>query len=127
LAFIPASALGRAQLLYLVFLWWMVIGNFERAVVAFAPQRLITEGVIFLNAVVCTLLVLTRDTTPTYLPEPNWRRLLRATVIAGTLASVLSIVVNWGVTRAIYGDRFAGYAAKHIRPERHRHQGKAQG
>ena len=56
--FIPTGWLGRGQLLYLVFLWWMVIGNFERAVVSFTSQRLITEGVIFLNATVCTLILL---------------------------------------------------------------------
>jgi hypothetical protein len=58
LEFIPPSTMGKAQLLYLVFLWWVVIGNFERSVVAFAPQRLITEGVIFLNALVSTLVLL---------------------------------------------------------------------
>ena len=58
LPFIPTNALGKAQLLFLVLLWWIVLGNFERALVNFAPQRLITEGVIFLNALLCTLIVL---------------------------------------------------------------------
>jgi hypothetical protein len=30
----------------------MVAGNFERALVTFAPQRLVTEGVIFFNATI---------------------------------------------------------------------------
>jgi len=47
IALLSLSALGRGQLLFLVFLWWMVVGNFERALVLFAPQRLVTEGVIF--------------------------------------------------------------------------------
>src|SRR5205823_12971113 len=46
LPIIPATWYGKGQLLYLVFLWWVVVGNFERAIVAFAPQRLVTEGVI---------------------------------------------------------------------------------
>src|SRR5438874_9108180 len=51
---VPESASGRARLLYVTFLWIMVVANFERALVGFAPQRLVTEGVIFLNAVLCT-------------------------------------------------------------------------
>src|SRR5262249_4699328 len=58
LAVVPKSYLGKGQLLYLVFLWWMVIGNLMRAIPPFSEQRLITEGVIHLNAVLCTLFIL---------------------------------------------------------------------
>ena len=58
LALIPESRLGKAQLLYLVFLWWVVIGNLMRAIPPFQEQRLITEGVIHLVAVLCTLFAL---------------------------------------------------------------------
>ena len=44
LPLIPASWVGKGQLLYVVFLWWMVVGNFDRALVGFAAQRLVTEG-----------------------------------------------------------------------------------
>ena len=54
---LPSSRLGKAQLLYVVFLWWMVLGNLMRTV-PFAEQRLITEGVIHVNACLCTLLAL---------------------------------------------------------------------
>src|SRR5262249_21750509 len=50
LAFIPENWLGKGQLLYLVFLWWMVIGNLMRAIPPFQEVRLITEGVIHVNA-----------------------------------------------------------------------------
>ena len=53
LAFIPTSWLGKGQLLFLVFIWWVVIFNFERALVGFSPHRLVTEGVITLNAIIC--------------------------------------------------------------------------
>jgi hypothetical protein len=33
----------------------------------------------------------------------------------GLAATVLCIVAEWGVVRGVYGDRFAGYAGKHIR------------
>ena len=51
------SWLGKGQLLYLGLLWWLVAGNFERALVAFKAERLVTEGVIYLVALACTLVV----------------------------------------------------------------------
>ena len=46
------------------FLWWIIVGNLSRTV-PFAEQRLITEGVIHLNACLCTLLAL-------LLPSRQW-------------------------------------------------------
>ncbi len=118
LPLLPTAWLGRGQLLYLVFLWWMVVGNFERALVSFAPQRLVTEGVIFLNAVLCTVGVLAggsggeREPAPSAIP---WPRLVAKTLTVGLLAAALSVVADWAIVRGIYGDRFAGYASKHIR------------
>ena len=63
---VPTTWLGKGQLLYLAFLWWMVIGNFERALVSFSAQRLATEGVIHLNAVICTVMILLSPK-----PEPD--------------------------------------------------------
>jgi hypothetical protein len=121
LPFIPPSWLGRGQLLYLTFLWWMVVGNFERAVVAFTPQRLITEGVIFLNALICTAVLLryaneerARQSVDQS-PPTDFAALFKKTAAAGLIAAAASVVVDWGVVRAIYGDTFAGFAAKHIR------------
>jgi hypothetical protein len=99
----------------------MVAGNFERAVVGFADQRLITEGVIHVNAVICALILLlaspSRDEAATA-PSPatherpiRWSRLIAWCVAASSLA----IVADWAIVRAIYGDRFAGHASLHIR------------
>jgi hypothetical protein len=120
LEFIPSSGLGRGQLFYLVFLWWMVIGNFERAVVAFTAQRLITEGVIFLNAGLCTLILLSGWPVPVAAVEPKtdpigFGVLLKRAVAAGLICAALSLVADWGITRAMYGDQQAAGAAKHIR------------
>ncbi|MEW6161347.1 MAG: hypothetical protein AB1813_28295, partial [Verrucomicrobiota bacterium] len=118
LSWIPVTALGKAQLLLLVFLWWMVIGNFERALVSFAPQRLITEGVIFLNALLLSWIILRQ---PTVVPEspkaaaPDFRLLTRKAVVAGLILTLISVMADWAVIRAIYGDQFAGHAGKHIR------------
>ena len=35
---VPASWLGKGQLLYLGLLWWLVTGNFERALLASSPN-----------------------------------------------------------------------------------------
>ncbi|MBI2929505.1 MAG: hypothetical protein HYY24_27895 [Verrucomicrobia bacterium] len=118
LALVPGSWLGKGQLLYVVFLWWMVVGNFERSVVGFVPQRMITEGVIFFNAVVCTLLLLfwggtLRVEAPALVP--NYARWLTKAVWIGALGFLLSVAVDWEITRAIHGDRFDGYGARHIR------------
>jgi hypothetical protein len=119
LAVLPASWLGRAQGLFLVFLWWMVVGNFERALVGFAPKRLVTEGVIHANAVLCTLLGLLGARPCDLLsdgldPVPAAVR-IRRTLAVGMLAAGLSILADWGIVRALYGDRFAGHAGLHIR------------
>lgn len=118
LPFIPPNWLGKGQLLYLVFLWWMVAGNFERALVAFAPQRLVTEGVIFFNATICTLLALlcVGERPAVDQKEPaDFGALIRKTAIIGLMATAISVTADWRIVRAIYGDTFAGYAAKHIR------------
>lgn len=119
IALLSCSWAGKGQLLFLVLLWWMVIGNFERALVSFAPQRLITEGVIFLNATLVTLLVLIRTPAPNHdLPATTVSRTLpglRRTLVVGVIAAVLSVFVDWAVIRAVYGNQFAGHAGLHIR------------
>ena len=117
-AILPASPMGRGQLLYIVLLWWLVAGNFERALVAFEAERLVTEGVIGLVALACTLIVLAW-------PPPNGeaparpmgvgRPWLARTLMAGLIAAAGAIVFDWAVVRAIYGDRFAHHASLHIR------------
>jgi hypothetical protein len=114
---IPASDAGKAQLLYLVFLWWMVTGNFERAVVGFAPQRLVTEGVIHFNAVACSLLMLLcvpAPFAPTVAAVVKPLSLRRVAAL-GLLGTILSLAADWAVTRAVWGNQFAGHAALHIR------------
>lgn len=116
LALLPTSALGRGQWLYLVFLWWVVVGNFERIVVRFTPERLVTEWVILVNAAFCTVLILLTSgltrSGPMASPAPS--RLGRVFAV-GLLAAAVSIVADWGIVRALYGDRFAGHAKLHIR------------
>jgi len=120
LAFIPTSWLGKGQLFYLIFLWWVVIFNFERALVGFTPQRLITEGVIIFNAVLCTVLVaLSGHLMPVQepvslliIPYTSW---ITKTVIWGFLATLLTTLAAWRITHAIYGNSHAPGAGLHIR------------
>jgi hypothetical protein len=119
LAILPATWEGRGQLLYLALLWWMVGGNFERALVSFAPQRLITEGVIHLNAAIATLGILI---LPPFRLSPfpaaeatDWTRILRRTAVIGLGVAIVSVSADWAIVRGLYGDRFAGYAGRHIR------------
>ena len=96
----------------------MVIGNFERALVSFAPQRIVTEGIIFLNAVLCTAGVFLSAPTAERTSSEHgfaWSRLLPKTIVVGLVAMVLSLLADWGVARAIFGNRQAPHASKHIR------------
>jgi hypothetical protein len=121
LAVVPESPLGRGQGLYLLLLAVMVIGNFEKALVGFADQRLITEGIIHVNAVIAAVLLLVSDPLRRFAEAPDavtavqipmrWGRL----VIAGVTATLVAVLLDWAVVRAIYGDKFAGHAGLHIR------------
>jgi hypothetical protein len=118
LPFIPAGWLGKGQLFYLVLLWWVVIGNFERSVVAFAPQRLVTEGVIFFNAVVCSwLLLMDRQEATAIVPvrAEDARPQLGKTILIGFAGMVLCVIVSWVVVWAIYRDTVAGGIKRQIR------------
>ncbi len=115
---LTGSWLARGQLVYLAFLWVMVIGNFERALVSFAPQRLVTEGVIFLNAAFCTVgIFLSAPSANRELPAPGfaWSPVLRKTILFGSLLAALSVLGDWAVIRGLFGDRPVGNASKHIR------------
>ena len=97
----------------------MVIGNFERALVGFKDQRLVTENVIHLNALICVVILLTADRAPVpgtlvRLREPapaRWGRL----VAMGVGTAFIAVLADWAIVRGLYGDRFAGHAGLSIR------------
>lgn len=123
IAVVPESRLGQGQGLYLVLLAIVVIGNFERVLVRFADQRLITEGVIHVNAVICVLVLLLaspsrgREPTPPQARADGRARPIRwgKLVTTSVAVSLLAILIDWAVVRGIYGDRFAGHASLHVR------------
>ena len=90
-----------------------------RAYVGFKDQRLVTEGVIHLNALICATILLTAA-GPTRTPgrrgteppsPPRWGRL----VAIGVGTALVAVVADWAIVRGTYGDRFAGHAGLHIR------------
>jgi hypothetical protein len=58
LSIIPKNRVAKGQIIYLIVLWVMVIANFERALTGWHPSRMLTEWVIFINAIIATVLVI---------------------------------------------------------------------
>jgi hypothetical protein len=105
LSLLPKTWLGKGQLLFLVLLWVMVIGNFERALVGWHSSRLLTEWVITVNALVATLLVLTLPKEKDIaiagnlsLFQPLYRKAWLRALGAAVVSSVFFLITN----RAIY-------------------------
>lgn len=114
LAVLPESSLGRAQLLYLLFLWSVCVMNYERALPGFAQGRLLTEGVILVNAAIASMLILLLPRiTPWPAPvivtwnyAPRIRRAILLAVTTSIVAASLTVPV-----RVVYGDSPAGHAS----------------
>jgi hypothetical protein len=117
LALLPSTWLGRAQLMFLVFLWWIIVGNLSRYL-PFDPRRMITEGTIHVNACLLTLFALL---LPTIVGEtirqsaPDWAQVLRRTAVGGLIVCTVLGLLQFGVTRAVWGDKHSGHGAVHIR------------
>ncbi len=114
---IPDSWIGRGQLLYLLFLWMMVIGNLMRAVPGYNENRMVTEWVLFMNACLATLLVLL---LPRRAPDdlvrrtrPDWPALsltwLRGLAVASLLMTVYGITTLAMYQEHLDGSRFANH------------------
>jgi len=120
LPFVPATALGKGQLLYLVFLWIIITFNFQKALVGFHESRIATEGVLFFNAVIATFLIAAfareedRDPAP-LTPVEDYKPLFWKSVAAMGIAVVFATFAFTGVVRSVYGDHFAGNAGNERR------------
>ncbi|MBX3178696.1 MAG: hypothetical protein KF886_15160 [Candidatus Hydrogenedentes bacterium] len=115
---VPRSALGRGQMLYVAFLAAVCVMNFERALTGFTDQRLITEGMIFLNATLATVLILILPRPGFQPPEHGQIRygdtLLR-TAWGGLVAVLITAFGMTAIVRAMYGGNFAGHANQQFR------------
>ena len=122
LAILPATWLGRGQLLYFFLLWSFVIGNFGKALAGFGEQRLLTEGVILANAVIVTLMILVLPQDDAQLPattesttEGSFVRLCWGAVAAAVLAAAVIPPAEACTVRLVYGDAFVGHRGQDFR------------
>ncbi|MAF12543.1 hypothetical protein CMK11_19015 [Candidatus Poribacteria bacterium] len=115
LPFLPESALGRAQLLFLLFMWWIVVFNFERALTGFTPARIITEGAITWNAVACTVFVCLGATSVALVETSGAAAATSAAVTAAVLGVVCVTVAGWTVAKGLFGSEHISDAGLHIR------------
>jgi len=118
IALLASTWLGKGQLLYLMFLWLIVIANFSKALVAFSDSRIATEGIIMLNALVCTVLILgfarEQDAIPASREADYGFLTCRAILLLGALLFATTTLYTIGV-RAIYGNQPTGWGGNNRR------------
>jgi len=117
LSLLEQSWLGRGQLLFVVLLWAFVIGNFGKAITGFTEQRLLTEGVITLNAVFATIMIFLLPRSASELPPPTTRgfdRLIGGSLMAAVLCAALVPPLETACVRAVYGDAPVNHAGKNV-------------
>jgi len=121
LPLVPSTWLGKAQLLYVVYLWAQVIINFANTLPRFGPQRLVTEWFMTINAAICTILMVMGTFAQ---PDRNVRGELvdgsympwiRKTVAVGLLGAVVIVFASWGQKLVLYGNSPVPYAGMAIR------------
>jgi hypothetical protein len=118
IALVPATALGRGQLLYVAFVGTVAVMNFERALAGFAAGRLITEGVIFLNAILATVLILLLPRASVQVPAVglvDYGSRLYRSLCLGICALLLATFGMTWIVRGLYGDQFSGHAGEQFR------------
>jgi len=106
----PATELGKGQVLFLVFLWWIVIGNLSRYL-PFHPQRMVTEGVILLNACIATVLALSlprEKESVAQLAAPDYARYLKRIAWVGLAVWILTTAVDSGLILPLFDAPFQG-------------------
>lgn len=114
LEIVPSTWIGKGQLIYVVFLWLIVIGNLDRAIPGFSNDRMVTEWVLFMNASLATFLIVALPgrqqepaSTPSEQPSRAWPSL--AVTWLGGLAIVALMVGLYGyLTLAMYQHHLEG-------------------
>jgi hypothetical protein len=111
LEIVPSSWIGKGQLIYVLFVWMMVIGNLMRAIPGFTIGRMVTEWVLFMNAILATLLIvaLPRPALPATVWQqyPAWRSLSGTWLRGLAVTSVLMCAYAF-MTLAMYQEHLKG-------------------
>lgn len=121
LPIVPSSWAGRAQLIYFLFLWIMVVANLQRSMAGnFHEQRLVTEWLIIMHASLATFLmiVLPRpcETGPIEAPV-SYRPMLIRTWVVGLIASAMLMTLYAAVNFQVYRDATFGNRNVRFGPE----------
>jgi hypothetical protein len=120
LPLVPSTWLGKAQMLYLVYLWAQIIINFTNTLPRFFDQRLVTEWFMTINAVFCTILmavgsfVQPRRNIEGDVVDGSYMPWIRKTVVFGLLGAVVIVFASWGQKLLLYGDSLVPYEGLHI-------------
>jgi hypothetical protein len=115
---VPRSWTGKGQLFYLVFLWAILLGNWEKALPAFTEQRLDTEWVMIVNGLLATFLILVYVRDGERAPEfgtQSLAPLARRTAAFGIAALLVCTLAFTSVHRWIYDGRWDGYGGLNLR------------
>ncbi len=115
IAILPPTWLGRGQLLFVTLLATVVVANFERALPNFAEGRIVTEWIITLNAILVVTLALAFSPSAAARPDTASESSTKWSLSVLTAVCLGSVVVNWAVTRAAYGDKQIGGGTLQIR------------
>jgi hypothetical protein len=118
LEIVPVTWVGKGQLIYVMFLWLMVTGNLDRAIPGFSSGRMVTEWILFMNAILATFLVVTLPgsarwaTTNEPRGAPHGRQVpwpsLAKTWLLGVAAASLLVGVYGSATLAMYQEHIEG-------------------
>ncbi len=118
LAIVPQSWIGRGQMLYFLLLWAFVLGNFAKALTYFGEGRLLTEGIIQINAVIVTLLMLLLPREGELVrqrDEAKFGRWIVGSAVVGLILFATLPLAERAALRSVYGDARVGHGGINLR------------
>jgi len=117
LILLPDSALGKGYLLFLLILWWIIIGDQFNAFLKFNYVRLIVEGSFFISAVLLSLWISFRKPIPfsQFKDESENLRARSGKVLIALLSVwIVAVIAQTTLARVSHKEAFGGH---HIRFE----------
>jgi hypothetical protein len=111
---VPTTWTGKGQLIYVVFLWLVVVGNLSRAIPGFSAGRMVTEWVIFMNASLATVLIVALPVARTSVRDfertevrSTWPSLAKTWFVGLAAASLLMCAYGY-LTLTLYQPHLEG-------------------